>query len=157
MSWVACGPLCVLCALCVLCVFPVEDHPWRQFPLRIDRGFDGLHLLDSFAAVKIAQQLLLDRVATDTMLGERRSAVADGFAADGEYRLAAGGEIADPVRDDVRMQVAGGDVAPRGRVQLPALELPRGEREQLVQPVERNNHVRGRLRDACIDGPLRLS
>src|SRR5436190_23332436 len=88
------------------------------------------------------------------MLGERRSAQTDGFAADSQDRFTARLELADGAGDDVRMQVAIRDVAPCGRVEPAVFELGGAEGQQLLQPIERDDDVGGRLRDPGIERPL---
>ena len=48
-----------------------KQHPRRELPLRIDRALDATHLVDARPAVELLEQLLLDRIAADAVLGER--------------------------------------------------------------------------------------
>jgi len=59
-----------------------EDYSRREFPVGIERAFDGAHLVNPFVAVQVAQQRLLHRVAADAVFGERAAAEARHLAAE---------------------------------------------------------------------------
>ena len=99
---------------------------WQRLAFRdlddVDR-FLGTHLLDATGAIQVEQQLLLDGASSHPVLGERRAAHGDGRAADHQHRLAARLDVGELPRDDIRVNVAVGDVPPHGAVQPTPREL----------------------------------
>ena len=150
-SWIAGSCISWLAFVCSAGDQRAGKAPRRELPSRIDRALDGAHFVDPFRAVQLAEQLLLHRVPADAVLGERRSAEPDHLAAERQDRGLARLDVGHRSRDDVRVQVAVGDVSPHG-VQAAPRELLVVERQQLREPVERDDHVRRGLVDSRVDG-----
>ena len=94
--------------------------PGASFQLRIERAFDGAHLLDAGLPVQLAQQRLLDGIAPHSVLRERTSAEPGDLSSEFQDRLLPAHHVVVRSRNHVRVHVAVGDVAPDGVVQLRA-------------------------------------
>src|SRR5262249_13217682 len=95
--------------------------------------------------------------SSDAVLGERRAAKPDGFAAKSQDGLASRFDVGVGTGDDVRMQVAVRDVPPDGRVESAPRELSLVAVEQLREAFDGADHVGRRFLDPRIDAPLRES
>ena len=89
----------------------------------IDRLFDPAHRLDSFLAVHHPQQLLLDGVSSDAVLRQRSAAKSQNLTPEFQHRQLSRFDISGRPRDDVRMQIAVGDVSPHSGIEPSALEF----------------------------------
>src|SRR4030095_5515627 len=100
----------------------LEQYAGGQLALGIERPFDGAHLLNGRIAIELLQQLLLDRIPPDAVLGERAAAEARAFAAEVEQRVLAGDDVIVRAGQHVGMDVAVGNVPPDREVETAAAE-----------------------------------
>src|SRR5262249_41247644 len=118
-----------------------DDYAGREFPFRIQRGFDRAHLGNRALAVEVFEQFLLERAPADAMLGERAAAEALRFAAELDDRPGAGGDVVIRPGDHVGMHVAVRDVAPDGEVEPATPVAFAVDRHHLGEMLERHDHV----------------
>ncbi len=98
---------------------------------------------------------MLHGVSSDAVLGEGAAAERDGGAADRELRGAGTRTVRGAAWQHVRMQVAVGEMAPHGVVELVRVEDVADLGQQLRDPIERDDHVAARLRQRRLDRALR--
>src|SRR5262245_2249223 len=118
-----------------------KEHAGCELPFRVERLFDGAHLGDAAASVQSFEQLLFDTVPADAVLGERRPALPNRLPAGGENRGPASFHFRERARQNVRVQIAVGDMAPDGRVETAALEFALVAAKQRVDTIEGDDHV----------------
>src|SRR6185436_15662656 len=94
---------------------------------------DVTHRANACIAVKLPQQLLLDRIAADTMLGERTSTHRDHRGAELEDGVLALRNVIGASGDHVGMNIAVGNVAPHREVEAAGSEELPADRHHLAE------------------------